>query len=158
MDERDRNDYPVLVGLLYPFALSRFDAGFRDWGAADVKATGLLAVDLALLALLVAEHGSVNALWWLPGLAWVAAGVLFAAALAPRSANDGPSVLRLHDALRRAPSRPADAARTMINVLVVARRENNRARDGKLRLVQFGFVALALGAAACVPIALLRPG
>jgi hypothetical protein len=151
-------EYRTLVDLLFPFVLAQFEGGLRDWDAADAKAVGLLAADGALLALLVAVHDVLNALWWLPALACVGAGCVLVASLALRVSNEGPYADDVHASLGVSEAEPLGAARKMVELLLAARRENEHATDVKLNLIQIAFVALAAAIVGSVPIALIRPG
>jgi hypothetical protein len=65
-----------VIDLVVEQATVRLENQFRDVDALDVKALGVLGADAAALALLVATHGSLNNLWWLPTCGLAVSGLL----------------------------------------------------------------------------------
>jgi hypothetical protein len=59
-------EYAVIAHLFFPFALSRFEAGFHDWAVVDAKAGGVVTLAVTVLGVLSAVDDALNALWWLP--------------------------------------------------------------------------------------------
>ena len=60
--------------------------------ALDAKVFGLLAVDGAAIAVLVATHSSLNPLWWLPCVGLAVAAVLLLLDVRPREYDQGPNI------------------------------------------------------------------
>jgi hypothetical protein len=68
----------------------RLDSQFRDNDALDLKALGILAVDAAAVAALVAAHQVLNGFWWIPALGLAAAGLLLTVSIWPQEFDSGP--------------------------------------------------------------------
>ena len=69
------------VRLIVERAQARLDAQLRDNDALDVTSLGLLAVDAAVLAVLIATHDALNNLWAIRAATLVAAGFFFLGAV-----------------------------------------------------------------------------
>ena len=62
---------------MLPVALARVEDAFRADDAADTESLAFLGVAAGAIGVLVAVHGSLNSLWWLPAVICAAAGALF---------------------------------------------------------------------------------
>lgn len=146
-------EYQVLTDLLVPAAQGRFDRAHQDWDALDTKALGMIAVDAAAIAGLAAVHDAINRLWWLPTLAFVAAGLLMVASIWPRVVTLGPDLADLHDQLRE--QSPLDAARLMFNETSAATSDADGTLERKVFLFWLGLAVLSVSLVASFPIILL---
>ena len=63
-----RDDERAILHMLLPREQSRIDGQLRDSDALDSKALGVLALDAAAIALLVAVRDDLRLLWWIPSL------------------------------------------------------------------------------------------
>ena len=93
------SDEQAILDMLLPRARARIDGQLRDGDALDTKALGVLGVDTAAVALLVAVRGSLNALWWIPTGALGVTGVLLLAAIWPRTFDLGPDPRKFYEAM-----------------------------------------------------------
>src|SRR5713226_50200 len=93
------SDEQAILDMLLPRAQARIDGQLRDGDALDTKALGVLGVDTAAVALLVAVRGSLNALWWIPTGALGVTGVLLLAAIWPRTLDLGPDPRKFYEAM-----------------------------------------------------------
>src|SRR2546430_4945194 len=84
------SDEQAILEMLVPRAQARIDGQLRDGDALDAKALGVLGVDTAAVALLVAVRDSLNALWWIPTGGLALTGILLLAAIWPRPFDLGP--------------------------------------------------------------------
>ena len=85
--------------MLVPRAQARIDGQLRDGDALDTKTLGVLGLDTAAVALLVAVRDSLNALWWIPACALGVTGVLLLAAIWPRTFDLGPDPRKFYEAM-----------------------------------------------------------
>src|SRR5436309_14183604 len=87
------SDEQAILDMLVPRAQARIDGQLRDGDALDTKTLGVLGLDTAAVALLVAVRGSLNALWWIPAGALGVTGVLLLAAICPSTIVSGSAML-----------------------------------------------------------------
>jgi hypothetical protein len=126
--------------LLVPRAQARIDGQLRDTDALAAKALGVLGVDVAAIALMVAVRDDVASLWWMPTAALGVAGVTLLAAVWPQRLDIGPDTRRFYETMGA--STRLDATRQMLSELLAAIEENDRRLPGKARLFKAGFALL----------------
>jgi hypothetical protein len=83
----EEDEYAVLADLLVPAAQQNFHQGLADWDALDTKALGVVGLDAAAIAVLVAAHEAINRFWWIPTIGLFVAGSLLIACVWPRRAD-----------------------------------------------------------------------
>ena len=149
----EANEAEILAELLIPEARSRLEASFRNSDAADTKALGMLGIAAGAIAVLVAVHGSVNQLWWIPAAVIGVSGALFVAAIWPRRFSIGPDLEVFYELLGDGP--PLTASRQMLAELLQAEKINRK--PWKVRALWWGLAVLIVALVGCLPIALIRP-
>jgi hypothetical protein len=135
-------EYQVLSNLLLPAAQGRFDRALQDWDALDTKAMGMVALDGAVIAGLVAVHDTINRLWWIAAVGCVAAAVAMVGSIWPRTVDLGPDLADLPDEMREQP--PRDAARSMFNAISSATDGADAILEDKVSLFWIGLGLFAL--------------
>ena len=125
----NESDEQAILDMLVPRAQARIDGQLRDGDALDTKALGVLGVDTAAVALLVAVRDSLNALWWIPTGALGVTGVLLLAAIWPRTFDLGPDPRKFYEAMGT--STRVTATRQMLSELLEAVDENGRQLPSK---------------------------
>ena len=148
------SDEQAILDMLVPRAQARIDGQLRDGDALDTKALGVLGVDTAAVALLVAVRDSLNALWWIPTGALGVTGVLLLAAIWPRTFDLGPDPRKFYEAMGA--STRVTATRQMLSELLEAVDENDRQLPGKSRLFKIGFALLVVALLGSLTVALVR--
>lgn len=86
------SDEQRIIDLSVAQAQARLDNQFRNVDALDLKALGVLAADVAALGVVIATHGGLNRLWWLPAIGLAVAGALLLVCVWPRALDEGPSL------------------------------------------------------------------
>jgi len=142
------SDEQAILDMLIPRAHARIDAQLRDSDALDSKALGVLGVTAATIALMVAVRDDVHATWWIPTAALGLAGLLFLAAVWPRTFDVGPDPRRFYEAMA-ARSR-LEASRQMLSELLAAIDGNDRRLPDKRRLFKAGFAVLIPALVGCL--------
>jgi hypothetical protein len=142
-------DEQAVLDLVLPRAQARIDSQLGDSTALDSKALGVLGIDAAAIALMVAARDEFSGWWALPAFALGAAGVLLLAAVWPRELDAGPDPRSFYEAM--ATGTRLEATRKMLAELLAAAEANRGRVTGKRRLFKAGFallVAALLGALA----------
>jgi hypothetical protein len=142
-------DEQAVLDLVLPRAQARIDSQLGDSTALDSKALGVLGIDAAAIALMVAARDEFSGWWALPAFALGAAGVLLLAAVWPRELDAGPDPRSFYEAM--ATGTRLEATRKMLAELLAAAEANRGPVTGKRRLFKAGFallVAALLGALA----------
>jgi hypothetical protein len=137
------NEQADAVRLIVDRAQARLDAQLRDNDALDVKALGLLAVDAAVLGVLIATHDSLNHLWAIPAATLIAAGFFFLGAVWRREFDSGPNWREFYEEHAWEPIE--DIARHMLSDLLTAIEWNDAHGRSKGLLYDIAFRAGALG-------------
>jgi hypothetical protein len=146
---RESADEQAVLDLVLPRAQARIDVQLNDSTSLDSKALGVLGIDAAAIALMVAARDEFSGWWALPAFALGAAGVLLLAAVWPRELDAGPDPRSFYEAMAR--STRVEASRKMLAELLAAAEANRGLVTGKRRLFKVGFavlVAALLGALA----------
>jgi hypothetical protein len=151
----DDAEYEVLTTLLVPAAQAGFARATQDWNALDTKALGVLALDAAVIAGLVAVHNVIHSLWWLPAAGCAAAGALFVASIWPRTVDLGPDLIDFHDEMRESPRR--DVARSLFTHFLLATETVDETVGEKTLIFWVALGVLSVSLVGCLPIVLLRP-
>jgi hypothetical protein len=146
------SDQQAIVDMLVPRAQARVDGQLRDSDAIDAKALGVLGVDAAAIALLVAVRSDLHATWWIPVSGLGAAGILLLAAVWPRTFDVGPDTRRFYETM--ASSSRLDASRQMLAELLAAVDGNDKQLPPKAWLFKGGFAILVLALLGSLPVAL----
>jgi hypothetical protein len=140
-------DEQAVLELLLPRAQLRIEGQLQDSGSLDAKALGVLGVDAAAIALLVAARNELSSWWTVPGFALGIAGVLLLASVWPRTLDAGPDPRDFYE--KMGSSTRLDATRQMLAELLAAGDANDLLLPPKRRLFKAGFallVAALLGA------------
>jgi hypothetical protein len=143
------SDEQAVLDLVLPRAQARVESQVADSTSLDSKALGVLGIDAAAIALMVAARDEFSGWWALPAFALGAAGVLLLAAVWPRELDAGPDPRSFYEAMAR--STRLEASRKMLAELLAAAETNKGRVTGKRRLFKAGFavlVAALLGALA----------
>jgi len=149
-----QSDEQAVLDMLVPRAQARIDGQLRDGDALDTKALGVLGVDTAPVALLVAVRDSLNALWWIPTGGLGVTGILLLAAIWPRTFDLGPDPRKFYEEMGGG-TRLA-ATRQMLSELLAAADENDRQLPAKSRLFKIGFALLVVALLGSLTVALVR--
>jgi hypothetical protein len=112
------SDEQAILDMLVPRAQARIDGTAAGRRSLDTKALGVLGVDTAAVALLVAVRDSLNALWWIPTGALGVTRVLLLAAIWPRTFDLGPDPRKFYEAMGG--STRVTATRQMLSELLEA--------------------------------------
>jgi hypothetical protein len=145
----EEGDEQAVLDLVLPRAQARIDLQLGDSTSLDSKALGVLGIDAAAIALMVAARDEFSGWWALPAFALGAAGVLLLAAVWPRELDTGPDPRSFYEAM--AARTRLEATRKMLTELLAAADGNRGRVAGKRRLFKVGFavlVAALLGALA----------
>src|SRR6266516_4087518 len=148
------SDELAILDMLVPRAQARIDGQLRDGDALDTKTLGVLGLDTAAVALLVAVRDALNALWWIPAGALGVTGVLLLAAIWPRTFDLGPDPRKFYEEMGGG-TRLA-ATRQMLSELLAAADENDRQLPAKSRLFKIGFALLVVALLGSLTVALVR--
>ena len=148
------SDEQAILDMLVPRAQARIDGQLRDGDALDTKTLGVLGLDTAAVALLVAVRDSLNALWWIPAGVLGVTGVLLLAAIWPRTFDLGPDPREFYEVMGT--SSRVVATRQMLSELLKAVDENDRQLPGKNRLFKFGFTLLVVALMGSLTVAFVR--
>jgi hypothetical protein len=148
-----RDDERAILHMLLPRAQGRIDGQLRDSDALDSKALGVLALDAAAIALLVAVREALGHLWWIPSLALGLAGVFLLAAVWPRHFDLGPDTRAFYERMRT--STELVALRQMLAELLAAIEENDARTPDKGRLFKVGFALVVIGLLGALAVAVL---
>lgn len=149
--EGNPEDERAILHLLLPHARGRIDGQLRDSDALDSKALGVLALDAAAIALLVAVRDALDHLWWVPCLPLGLAGALLLATVWPRRLDLGPDTRGFYERMRT--STELVALRQMLVELLDAVEGNNAQLPDKYRLFKIGFAFVAIGLLGALAIA-----
>jgi hypothetical protein len=146
----DQNgDEQAVLDLLLPRAQAHIELQLGDSASLDSKALGVLGIDAAAIALMVAARDEFSGWWALPAFALGVAGVLLLAAVWPQELDAGPDPRSFYEAMAR--TTRLEASRKMLAELLAAADANRGRVQGKRRLFKVGFavlVAALLGALA----------
>lgn len=151
----DTQDTPRVLEMVIARVQARLDGQMRDNDALDVKALGVLGADAAAIAVLVAVHTSINRFWWVPALGLAAAGLLFLAAIWPRSFDVGPNWREFYDTFGGGSA--SEVGQQMLAELLQAVEGNDEKAPRKNTPFKIGFAILAVSLVGCVPVSLMRP-
>lgn len=151
----EEDEYAVLADLLVPAAQQNFRQGLADWDALDTKALGVVGLDAAAIAVLVAAHEAINRFWWIPTIGLFLAGSLLIACVWPRRADLGPDPREFHSQMEDGPV--VEAARELLIESLGGTAANAAVLREKARLFWLALAVFSLSLVACLPIALLRP-
>lgn len=97
--EPSDGDEQAILDMLVPRAQARIDGQLLDSDALDTKALGVLGVDAAAVALMVAVGSDLASLWWIPAAALGLAGILLLAAVWPRTFDLGPDTRQFYETM-----------------------------------------------------------
>src|SRR3989442_13453404 len=147
-------DEQAILDMLVPRAQARIDGQLRDGDALDSKTLGVLGLDTAAVALLVAVRDSLNALWWIPAGVLGVTGILLLAAIWPRTFDLGPDPREFYEVMGT--SRRVAATRQMLSEPLKAVDEHGRQLPGKNRLLKFGFALLVVALMGSLTVAFVR--
>ena len=147
------DDEQMVLDMLIGRSQGRIDNQLHDSDALDAKALGVLAIDAAAIALLVAVHGELPDFWWAPTVGLGAAGIVLLAVIWPRRFDVGPDPGRFYQAFGSSPA--IVASRQMLSELLAAIDTNDAVLPAKGRLFKLGFSALVLSLLGCLPVALI---
>jgi hypothetical protein len=148
-------EYEVVTDLLMPAAQARVERAMQDWDVLDTKALGVLAIDAAAIAGLVAVHESIHSLWWIAVLGFLTAGAIFIGSIWPREVEVGVDLVDFHNEMREA--NPLHAAREFFTDLSSSADDAEKQMRGKVGLFLFGLAVFAASLVICLPIVLFRP-
>ncbi len=148
------NSQRTLAELIIDRAQGRLDGQLHDNDALDVKALGLIAVDAAVLAVLIAAHGSLDRIWVIPAFVLAVAGFLFLCALWRRRFDAGPNWREFYEDYGWEPFE--DVARQMLSDLLAAIEWNTEHGRRKDALYGAGFAASLVGLLAAGIVGLAR--
>ncbi len=147
------NDDP-LAQLLVDRATWEIGVQLGDSDTLDLKALGLLAVDVAAFAATVAVHDSLNRFWWAAGVLFAIAGVVLYIVVWPRQFDFGPDVGEFYETMRN--ESLGESYREMLTQLIKAIRRNNTVvLPSKMRWFIWGFRLLLTAGGAAVASALI---
>jgi hypothetical protein len=149
-----QSDEQAVLDMLVPRAQARIDGQLRDGDALDTKALGVLGVDTAAVALLVAVRDSLNPLWWIPAGGLAVTGILLLAAIWPRTFDLGPDPRNFYEEMGA--STRLVATRQMLSELLAAVDENDGQLPAKSRLFKIGFALLLVALLGALTVALVR--
>jgi hypothetical protein len=150
--EPSEDDEQAILDMLVPRAQARIDGQLLDSDALDTKALGVLGVDAAAIALMVAVRSDLARLWWIPVVALGLAGVLLLAAVWPRTFDLGPDTRRFYETMG-ASTRLA-ASRQMLAELLAAIDANETRSPEKKLLFKTGFRLLVVAILSSLGVAL----
>jgi hypothetical protein len=145
-------DEQAVLDLVLPRAQARIDSQLGDSTALDSKALGVLGIDAAAIALMVAARDEFSGWWALPAFALGAAGVLLLAAVWPRELDAGPDPRSFYEAM--ATGTRLEATRKMLAELLAAAEANRGRVTGKRRLFKAGFALLVVALLGALAVAL----
>jgi hypothetical protein len=142
-----------LLDLLTATAQARLDGQLRDSHALDTIALGVLAVDAAAIALMIAVRSALGPFWSAPTAGLGLAGVFLLAPIWPRTFDTGPDARRFYETMSGSPR--VDASGQMLSELLAAIDRNDRQIPGKNRLFKIGFGALLIALVGSLVVALV---
>ena len=147
------DDELALLNMLSARAQARLDGQLLDSDALDTKALGVLAVDAAAVALMVAARNDVAQLWWAPTAALGTAGTVLLVTIWPRKFDVGPDTRTFYEEMTG--SMRIHAASQMLSELLVAIDRNDKQILAKHRLFRIAFLVLLVGLLGCLVVALV---
>lgn len=149
-------DEQAILDVLVVRAQARLDGQLRDADALDSKALGVLGVDAAAIALLVATRDAVGSAWLLPTVLFGLAGILLLAVLWPRAFSTGPDARAFYE--RFGTSSRLTATRQMFSELLAALDRNEGQLPGKNSTFRRGVAVLVIAVLSAVIVTLVGPG
>jgi len=150
--EPSDGDEQAILDMLVPRAQARIDGQLLDSDALDTKALGVLGVDAAAVALMVAVRSDLASLWWIPAAALGLAGILLLAAVWPRTFDLGPDTRQFYETMGAGTR--LDASRQMLAELLAAIDANEKRLPEKKRLFKTGFRLLVVAILGSLAVAL----
>jgi hypothetical protein len=151
--QQRKDDELALLTMLVGRAQARLDGQLLDSDALDTKALGVLAVDAAAIALMVAVRADLAQLWWVPTATLGVAGVLLLATIWPRKFDVGPDTRTFYEEMTG--NTRIDAASQMLSELLAAIDRNDKQIPAKNQLFKIAFTVLLVGLLGCLVVALV---
>lgn len=150
----DREGYETLLDLLVSEGREQINAQLSNADAQSAKSLGIVAADLAGIALVVASRNALNRFWLatVVGLA-ISAACLFAPIVA-RSMADGPDILKFYEDHLGADTIAAkyEMYRAMLTSLAVNSEVLRGWRDLLFKVGVAALVVTAMGTAVYLPV------
>lgn len=137
------DDQGEVLDLIIGRAEHRFDVQRANDDTLDVKALGIIAADLALIALMVAAHDSLAQWWLVPTFALGVAAVLLTYVIWPRQYDNGPDLAAFYT--REKDAAANDARRQMLSELLATNAFNTAVFPKKSHYFKVACVIAAAG-------------
>lgn len=150
----DEVDEAAVLEMAITRAHTLLDGQLRDNDALDMKSQGVIALVVATIGVLIAVHGDINSLWWIPAVALGVVGSLLLVATWPRGYDVGPnpglfySDFGLGSAL--------EARRQMLAELLGSVSNNEPVLEGKVSLLNWAFAIFGFSLIGAVLVSLIR--
>jgi hypothetical protein len=145
----------VVSTLLVPLAQARLELQLGDVGSADSKAFGVLALDAGAVGLVLATHDSINRLWPILLVVFLAAAGVLIVSIWPRKFQMGVVLDEFYTEMSEAS--PLEASRQMLSELNSCKVENDKPLDQKVLQFKCGLALFVLALLGVIPIALAHP-
>ncbi len=136
-----------ITSVLIAQAQAQVAATLANADSHDTKALGLLGADIAGVAVLLSNHGSLNRFWWVSLIPAVLSAAGFAWTLLPRSFSTGPAIDDLYRETIGGPALDANVA--VLDALTQAIDDNRRVSDRKRLGWALGAVVMAASTVMC---------
>jgi hypothetical protein len=133
----------VLAKVAVEHAAAQLDAQMGDSDTLDLKALGLLTVDVAAITILVATHESLNRFWWIAAALLGVGAFFFLAAQRLTEFDRGPDILEFRS--ENTGASPVRITETMLSDLLLACDRNEPVLRQKIRNVEWGSRFLVVG-------------
>jgi hypothetical protein len=148
------SDADEIVRLAVERTQAQLDAQLASDDAVDLKALGVLGADAAAMGVLVAAHGSLNPLWWVPMAVLAAAGLVLLWVVYPVELQTGPRWTEWYAVFGAGSF--GEAGRQMLVDLTAALDVNRVKLRRNGRRFKVGFVLVLIGLVRCAVAGLAR--
>jgi hypothetical protein len=144
----NEQDQQAILSMLIARAESRIDGQIQGNDSLDTKAMGILGLDAAVIALMVAVHDSVGRFWWIPTAGLGVAAVLLLYVVWLRKYDIGPDVRDFYD--RQGGGTALAAKRQMLSELLAAIDSNDARLPRKSSAFKLGFAVFLVSLLGCL--------